>query len=114
LIPIDRPGEPEEIARAVVFLAANDAGAIIGSKLSINGGQYMVWCDALLGVAYRTHIATKAGPNRTTRPDLTELSNFATSLTRLLLLGGRHFCDQTLERLKRLLGEISVEFGNLF
>jgi hypothetical protein len=65
----------------VVFLAANDAGAIIGSKLSINGGQYMVWCDALLGVAYRTHIAKKVGPNRTARPDLTELSNFATSLT---------------------------------
>jgi hypothetical protein len=47
LIPIDRLGEPEEIARAVVFLAANDAGAIIGSKLSINGGQYMVWCGVM-------------------------------------------------------------------
>jgi hypothetical protein len=54
-----------QIARAVVFLAANDARAIIGSKLSTNGGgQYMVWCDALLCVACRTHIATKAGPNR--------------------------------------------------
>ena len=59
LISIDRLGEPEEIARAVVFVAANDAGAIIGSKLSINGGQYTVWYDALLGVAYRTHITTK-------------------------------------------------------
>jgi hypothetical protein len=31
LISIDRLGEPEEIARAVVFVAAYDAGAIIGS-----------------------------------------------------------------------------------
>src|SRR6201988_4236788 len=42
LIPVGRLGEPEEIARAVVFLAADDAGAIPGSTLSINGGQYMV------------------------------------------------------------------------
>ena len=42
LIPISRLGEPEEIARAVVFLAADDAGAITGSTLTINGGQYMV------------------------------------------------------------------------
>jgi acetoacetyl-CoA reductase len=42
LIPIGRLGEPEEIARAVVFLAADDAGAITGSTLTVNGGQYMV------------------------------------------------------------------------
>ncbi|UWU92984.1 acetoacetyl-CoA reductase [Bradyrhizobium sp. CB1015] len=42
LIPIGRLGEPEEIARAVVFLAADEAGAITGSTLSVNGGQYMV------------------------------------------------------------------------
>ena len=42
LIPVNRLGEPEEIARAVVFLAADEAGAITGSTLSINGGQYMV------------------------------------------------------------------------
>src|SRR6201992_1476614 len=41
-IPINRLGEPEEIARAVVFLAADDAGAITGSTLSITGGKYMV------------------------------------------------------------------------
>ena len=41
LIPVGRLGEPEEIARAVVFLAADEAGAITGSTLSINGGQYM-------------------------------------------------------------------------
>src|SRR6266404_4728732 len=42
LIPVNRLGEPDEIARAVVFLAADEAGAITGSTLSINGGQYMV------------------------------------------------------------------------
>jgi len=41
LIPIGRLGEPDEIARAVVFLASDDAGAITGSTLTINGGQYM-------------------------------------------------------------------------
>ncbi|WP_027578651.1 acetoacetyl-CoA reductase [Bradyrhizobium sp. Ai1a-2] len=40
-IPIGRLGRPEEIARAVVFLAADEAGYITGSTLSINGGQYM-------------------------------------------------------------------------
>jgi hypothetical protein len=41
-IPVGRLGEPEEIARAVEFLAGEDAGFITGSTLSINGGQYMV------------------------------------------------------------------------
>jgi acetoacetyl-CoA reductase len=41
LIPVGRLGEPEEIARAVIFLAADDAGFITGSTLSANGGQYM-------------------------------------------------------------------------
>jgi acetoacetyl-CoA reductase len=40
-IPVGRLGEPEEVARCVVFLAADDAGFITGSTLSINGGQYM-------------------------------------------------------------------------
>jgi len=42
LIPVGRLGEPEEIARAVVFLAADDAGFITGSTLSANGGQFFV------------------------------------------------------------------------
>ncbi|MCB1475094.1 MAG: beta-ketoacyl-ACP reductase [Rhodobiaceae bacterium] len=41
-IPVGRLGEPEEIARCVVFLAADDAGFITGSTLSANGGQYMI------------------------------------------------------------------------
>jgi acetoacetyl-CoA reductase len=42
LIPVGRLGEPEEIARAVAFLASDDGGFITGSTLSINGGQYMM------------------------------------------------------------------------
>ncbi len=40
-IPVGRLGEPEEIARCVVFLASDDAGFITGSTLSANGGQTM-------------------------------------------------------------------------
>jgi acetoacetyl-CoA reductase len=39
-IPVGRLGEPEEIARCVVFLASEDAGFITGSTISANGGQY--------------------------------------------------------------------------
>ena len=41
LIPVGRLGKAEEIARAVLFLAADDATFVTGSTLSINGGQYM-------------------------------------------------------------------------
>ncbi|MBP0579539.1 acetoacetyl-CoA reductase [Labrys sp. LIt4] len=41
LIPTGRLGQPDEIARAVVFLASDDSGYITGSTLSINGGQYL-------------------------------------------------------------------------
>ena len=41
LISTGRLGEPEEVARCVVFLASDDAGFITGSTLSANGGQYM-------------------------------------------------------------------------
>jgi acetoacetyl-CoA reductase len=40
-IPVGRLGKPEEIARAVLFLVAEEAGFITGSTLSINGGQHM-------------------------------------------------------------------------
>ena len=39
-IPVGRLGKAEEIARAVVFLAADDAGFITGATISANGGQY--------------------------------------------------------------------------
>ncbi|HTZ66565.1 MAG TPA: acetoacetyl-CoA reductase [Roseiarcus sp.] len=41
-IPTRRLGEPEEVARCVVFLASDEAGFITGSTLSANGGQCMV------------------------------------------------------------------------
>jgi acetoacetyl-CoA reductase len=41
LIPVGRLGEPEEVARCVVFLASEAASFITGSTLSANGGQYM-------------------------------------------------------------------------
>jgi acetoacetyl-CoA reductase len=42
LIPVGRLGEPEEIARCVVFLASDESSFITGSTLSANGGQHMV------------------------------------------------------------------------
>ncbi|MPQ92842.1 beta-ketoacyl-ACP reductase [Thioclava sediminum] len=41
-IPVGRLGEPEEIARCVVFLASDDAGFITGSTITANGGQYFI------------------------------------------------------------------------
>ncbi len=38
-IPVGRLGEAEEVARCVVFLAADEAAWITGTTLSINGGQ---------------------------------------------------------------------------
>ena len=40
-IPVGRLGEPEEIARTVLFLAADDAGFVNGATMTVNGGQYM-------------------------------------------------------------------------
>lgn len=41
-IPIGRLGNPEEVARAVVFLASDEAGFITGTTLTLNGGHYFV------------------------------------------------------------------------
>ena len=40
-IPLGRLMKPEEIARAVVFLAADESACITGETFPINGGQYM-------------------------------------------------------------------------
>ena len=42
MIPAGRLGEPEEIARCVVFLASDDASFINGSTISANGAQFFV------------------------------------------------------------------------
>ena len=41
-IPAGRLGEPDQIARCVVFLASEDSGFINGSTISANGAQYFV------------------------------------------------------------------------
>ncbi len=40
-IPVGRIGEPSEIARAVEFLVADDAGFITGANLPVNGGYFI-------------------------------------------------------------------------
>jgi len=41
MIPVGRLGTTAEVARCVVFLAAEDAGFITGACFDANGGQYM-------------------------------------------------------------------------
>ncbi|MEW6262435.1 MAG: SDR family NAD(P)-dependent oxidoreductase [Thermodesulfobacteriota bacterium] len=40
-IPMGRPGRPEEVAEAVLFLASDQAAYITGVTLDVNGGQFM-------------------------------------------------------------------------
>ena len=40
-VPVGRLGQPREIARAVAFLAAEDAGFITGANLPVNGGLFI-------------------------------------------------------------------------
>jgi 3-oxoacyl-[acyl-carrier protein] reductase len=42
LIPLSRFGTPEEVARAVAFLAGDDAAYITGQVIHVNGGMLMV------------------------------------------------------------------------
>ena len=40
-VPVGRIGQPGDIARAVAFLSADDAGYITGANLPVNGGLFM-------------------------------------------------------------------------
>jgi 3-oxoacyl-[acyl-carrier protein] reductase len=43
MVPLGRPGTPEEVAGAVGFLASDEAGYITGSVLPVDGGLGMGW-----------------------------------------------------------------------
>lgn len=40
-IPMGRPGETQEVANAIVFLASKEASYITGEEIDINGGSHM-------------------------------------------------------------------------
>ena len=40
-IPVGRMGQPQDIARAVVFLCADDSDYVTGANIPVNGGQFM-------------------------------------------------------------------------
>ncbi len=40
--PIGRPGKPDEIAKAAVFLASNDSSYITGIELFVDGGRAQI------------------------------------------------------------------------
>jgi NAD(P)-dependent dehydrogenase (short-subunit alcohol dehydrogenase family) len=41
-IPLGRMAQPDEIARAAVFLASENAKFVTGQTLHMNGGSYLV------------------------------------------------------------------------
>jgi 3-oxoacyl-[acyl-carrier protein] reductase len=41
-VPLERLGQPDDIAAAVAFLASKDAGYVTGETLHVNGGLHMV------------------------------------------------------------------------
>jgi len=40
-VPLNRLGQPQDIANAVKFLASDDASYITGQVIRVNGGMYM-------------------------------------------------------------------------
>ncbi len=41
LVPLERLGKPEDVAKAAVFLCSEDASYITGQTLAVNGGMYI-------------------------------------------------------------------------
>jgi NAD(P)-dependent dehydrogenase (short-subunit alcohol dehydrogenase family) len=56
--PLGRAGDPEEVARAVVFLCSSDASFITGADLAVDGGYSMLGPDQGRGPRYWIERAT--------------------------------------------------------
>jgi len=41
-VPLGRVGEPDEVAKAAVFLASDDASCVAGIELFVDGGQAQI------------------------------------------------------------------------
>lgn len=63
-LPLGRGGEPEEVARAIAFLASDEASFITGTTLVVDGGQmatkYGPWNDQV-GIFVKDHWELKTG-----------------------------------------------------
>ncbi|MBI3782221.1 MAG: SDR family oxidoreductase, partial [Deltaproteobacteria bacterium] len=40
-IPLGRPGQPEDIGKAAIYLASDDASFVTGKVLRVDGGAWM-------------------------------------------------------------------------